>query len=131
DPGAFAVLDRAAVFARVTPVDKVAIVRALRKRGEVVAMAGDGINDAPALKSADVGIAVGAHASDIARQTADVVLENADLRSILYAVGEGRIVHDNLRRSVRFLFGSNLSEVVLMTGAAFVGVTPLLPLQLL
>ena len=110
-----------AVLSRVSPADKVAIVRALRRRGEVVAMAGDGINDAPALKAADVGIAVGVNASDIARQTADIVLENADLRSILVAVGEGRIVQDNLHRAVRFLFASNLSEVVLMLGGLVAG----------
>jgi Ca2+-transporting ATPase len=131
DRDAEAELDGIAVLSRVSPADKVAIVRALRRRGEVVAMAGDGINDAPALKVADVGIAVGAHASDIARQTADVVLETADLRSILAAVGEGRIVQDNLRRSVRFLFASNLSEVALMLGGMAAGQDPLQALQLL
>ncbi len=131
EPEALALVGCAGVFARVTPADKLAIVRALRERGEVVAMAGDGINDAPALKAADVGISVGAHATDVTRQTADVVLEHADLRSILYAVGEGRIVQDNLRRAVRFLFASNLSEVLLMTSAACFGVAPLAPLQLL
>src|SRR5690606_37379465 len=82
-------LRHAAVLARVTPEDKVAIVRALRHGGEIVAMAGDGINDAPALKAAHVGIAVGAHASDLARQVADVVMAGEDLRGILHAVGEG------------------------------------------
>jgi len=122
----------AAVLARVTPEDKVRIVRALRRRGEVVAMAGDGINDAPALKAADVGIAVGARASDLARQVADVVMAGEDLRSILHAVGEGRIVQDNLRRSLRFLFATNLSEMALVLGAAIAGARePLRPLQLL
>ena len=125
-------LQRVAVFSRVTPADKVAIVKALRASGEIVAMAGDGINDAPALKAADVGIAIGIGSSDIARQAADVVLENEDLRSILSAVGEGRIVQDNLRRTLRFLLATNFSEVALTLGAAIVGARdPFTPLQLL
>jgi Ca2+-transporting ATPase len=114
-------LRRVAAFARVTPADKVAIVRALRAQGEIVAMAGDGINDAPALKAADVGIAIGVHSSDLARHAADVVLENEDLRSILTAIGEGRIVQDNLRRAVRYLLATNLAEVTLVGGAALLG----------
>ena len=125
-------LRRVAAFARVTPADKVAIVRALRAQGEIVAMAGDGINDAPALKAADVGIAIGVHASDLARHAADVVLENEDLRSILTAIGEGRIVQDNLRRAVRYLLATNLAEVALVSGAALLGRRdPFTPLQLL
>jgi Ca2+-transporting ATPase len=125
-------LHRIAVFSRVAPADKVAIVKALRASGEIVAMAGDGINDAPALKAADVGIAIGIGSSDVARQAADVVLENEDLRSILAAVGEGRIVQDNLRRALRFLLATNFSEVALTLGAAIVGAPdPFTPLQLL
>ena len=125
-------LDRVAVFSRVTPADKVAIVKALRASGEIVAMAGDGINDAPALKAADIGIAIGIGSSDVARQAADVVLENEDLRSILSAVGEGRIVQDNLRRMLRFMLATNFSETALTLGAAIVGaVDPFTPLQLL
>ncbi len=125
-------LDRMAVIARVTPEDKLALVRALRARGEVVAMAGDGVNDAPALKAADVGIAVGASATDLAREVADVVMAGEDLRSIISAVGEGRIVQDNLRRALRFLFATNSSEMALMIGAALLGARdPLTPMQLL
>jgi len=125
-------LAQVAVFARVTPADKVAILEALRTAGDIVAMAGDGVNDAPALKAADVGIAIGIRSSDVARQAADVVLENEDLRSILSAVGEGRVVQDNLRRALRFLLATNLSEAVVVLTAAALGLgEPLRPLQLL
>ena len=123
---------RAGVLSRVTPADKLAVIHALRARGEIVAMAGDGINDALALRAADVGIAIGVHSSDVARQAADVVLENEDLRSILSAVGEGRIVQDNLRRAINYLLAHNLSEVILVLGASIIGTAePLRPLQLL
>jgi Ca2+-transporting ATPase len=126
------ILDQVAVISRVTPGDKRAIVRALRDRGEIVAMAGDGINDAPALKAADVGIAVGVAASDLTRHAADVVLASEDLRSILAAVGEGRIVQDNLRRAIHYLAATNGTEVLLVLGAALAGAAaPLTPLQLL
>jgi len=121
DPRADDRLRRIAVIARVEPADKVAVVEALRKHGEVVAMAGDGINDAPALRAADVGIAVGAGSSDLARQTADVVLEHEDLRSILAAIAEGRAVQDNLRRSIRFQAAGNLGEILLALGASLAG----------
>ncbi len=114
-------LHRLAVVARVTPAEKVNVVEALRRRGEVVAMIGDGINDAPALRAADVGIAVGARSTDLARQTADVVLERADLRSILDAIAEGRAVQDNLRRSIRFQAAGNFGEILLAFGAAVAG----------
>ncbi|HEY0839696.1 MAG TPA: HAD-IC family P-type ATPase, partial [Vulgatibacter sp.] len=93
-------LDRSAVLARVTPEDKLEVVRLLQRRGQIVAMAGDGINDAPALKVADVGIAVGPNATDLAREVSDLVMAGEDLRSILVAVGEGRIVQDNIRRAL-------------------------------
>ncbi|HWV36868.1 MAG TPA: HAD-IC family P-type ATPase [Vulgatibacter sp.] len=117
-------LDRTAVLARVTPEDKLEVVRLLQRRGQIVAMAGDGINDAPALKAADVGVAVGANATDIARQVSDLVMAGEDLRSILVAVGEGRIVQDDIRRSLRFLGATNLSEMALVVGASIVGAPP-------
>jgi len=114
-------LARLAVVARVTPAQKVAVVEALRESGHVVAMLGDGINDAPALRAADVGIAVGADSTDLARQTADIVLKQADLRSVIDAIGEGRAVQDNLRRSIRFQAAGNLGEIMLAFGAAALG----------
>jgi Ca2+-transporting ATPase len=119
-------LRRIAAIARVAPADKVAVVEALREAGEIVAMIGDGINDAPALRAANVGIAGGVRSSDLARQTADVVLEREDLRAILQAVAEGRAVQDNLRRSIRFQAAGNLGEILLVLGAALTG-RPLLP----
>jgi len=125
-------LDRTAVLARVTPEDKLEVVRLLQRRGQIVAMAGDGINDAPALKVADVGIAVGANATDLARQVSDLVMSGEDLRSILVAVGEGRIVQDDIRRSLRFLGATNLSEMALVVGASIAGApSPLSALHLL
>ena len=120
-----------AALSRVTPAEKLAIVQALRAQGEVVAMVGDGVNDAPALKAADMGIAVGHGASELARHTADLVLEHEDLRSILTAIGEGRVARANLQRTIRYLFATNLAEVTLMVAGALAGVQPLTPLQLL
>jgi P-type Ca2+ transporter type 2C len=125
-------LERVSVFARVTPDDKLAIVRRLRAAGHVVAMAGDGINDAPALKGADVGVAISAGSNDLARQAADIVLEGGDLTALLSAVSQGRVVQDNLRRALQFLLATNTSEVALVLGAAGLGLRePLTPMQLL
>lgn len=119
------------VHSRVTPVEKLDIVRQLQTSGHIVAMTGDGVNDGPALKAADVGITMGQRGTDIARAVADVILASDDLPAIIKAIAEGRRLHDNVRRAIHYLAATNSSEVLTMVlGAAF-GITPLGPLQLL
>jgi Ca2+-transporting ATPase len=122
---------QAHIFSRVTPADKLRIVQAIQGAGEVVAMTGDGINDSPALRAADVGIAMGS-GTDAALSVADVALKYDQLDSLLDAVAQGRTISDNIRKSVHFLVSSNLSEILVVFGAvAFGAGTPLSPLQLL
>lgn len=123
---------RVQVFSRVSPAHKLEIVQALQQGGTVVAMTGDGINDGPALRAADVGIAMGASGSEVAREVADVVLEKDDLHSLIEAIAQGRTIHDNIRKSVHFLLSSNMSEILVMMGSIGAGLgEPLTPIQLL
>jgi Ca2+-transporting ATPase len=121
-----------AVFARVSPAEKLALVRAYQARGEVVAMTGDGVNDAPALKQADIGVAMGRRGTDVAREAAAMVLLDDAFPTIVGAIREGRVVFDNIRRFVAYLLACNLSEV-LVVGLAVLSTLPLpiLPLQIL
>src|SRR5205823_6139992 len=120
------------VFARVSPAYKHQIVRALQAGGHVVAMTGDGINDAAALRAADIGVAMGAGGTDVAREVADVVLLNDDLGAIVKAVEQGRSIRSNIGRALRFLLSTNLSEIVVTLGALAIGVArPMSAMQFL
>lgn len=120
------------VFARVSPTDKLRIVQALQQVGQVIAMTGDGINDAPALRAADVGVAMGANGTDAARSVADVVIQDDNLHSLVIAVRQGRTTYHNIRKSLRFLLTTNLSEIEVMLSALALGAgQPFNPMQLL
>jgi cation-transporting P-type ATPase I len=117
--------------ARVTPVDKVRIVAALQRRGQAVAMTGDGANDAPAIRLADVGIALGAHSTPAARRAADVVVTDERIETIVDAIIEGRAMWSSVREALAILLGGNLGEVVFIVAAtAVTGRAPLSARQL-
>ena len=127
-----ALIARTSAFSRVTPEHKLIIVRALQARGEIVAMLGDGINDAAALKQADVGVAMGIRGTDVAKDAADIVLQDDRFETIAAAVEEGRVIFDNIRKFVFYLFSCNVAEVLVLLVAGLASLPlPLLPLQLL
>jgi Ca2+-transporting ATPase len=122
----------AQVFARVTPAQKLDLVRLYQSAGEVVAMTGDGVNDAPALQKADIGVAMGLRGTEVAREAADIVLRDDAFGSIVAAIREGRVIFSNLRRFLIYLLSCNISEVMVVALAVVTGLPlPLLPLQIL
>lgn len=119
------------VYARVQPEHKVRIVNAWRSRGMITAMTGDGVNDAPSIKSADIGVGMGITGTDVTKNVADMVLADDNFATIVTAVEEGRRIYDNIRKSIQFLLASNLSEVLSIFAASLLGFTILEPVHLL
>jgi Ca2+-transporting ATPase len=126
------VIEKIRIFARTSPEHKLRIVRAFQKKGAVVAVTGDGVNDAPALKQGNVGVAMGNTGTDVAKESSDMVVTDDNFASIVKAIEEGRVIYDNITKAIRYLIVGNISELLIILGAIFVGLpNPLTPVQIL
>ena len=124
-------VEKYSVYARVQPEHKTRIVNAWRKKGKVTAMTGDGVNDAPSIKNADIGVGMGITGTDVTKNVADMILADDNFATIVSAVGEGRRIYDNIRKAIQFLLASNLSEVLAIFFATLIGFKIFAPVQLL
>ncbi len=125
-------VEKIAVYARVSPEHKLKIIQAWQNKGNIVAMTGDGVNDAPALKQASIGVAMGKGGTEVARQASSMILTDDNFATIVSAVAEGRAIYGNIRRTMQYLLSGNMAEILTVLGAALMGwPTPLAPIQLL
>ncbi len=129
DPALQTLLDKEIIFARMAPEHKLRLVSAYQTKGEIVAVTGDGVNDAPALRKADVGISMGIVGTDVAKEAADIILTNDNFGSIVTAIEEGRAIYDNIRKFITYIFSSNISELLPFLLTAAIGIPPALTVR--